>query len=84
MRNHAMGRWLEDFAVTLQQSLLTDFGLLQARRTIALLWKSMDTPSTGMWIKELTSYLVLERLTSIVKMKDENFAHLWRQLSGNL
>lgn len=72
-----LGIYPEDFVVTLQQSLLIDFGLLQARRIIALLWKNMDTPSIGMWTKELTACLALERLTYIVKKKDKNFARLW-------
>ncbi len=34
---------------------LLDFGLLQAKRATALCWKSVDAPSLGMWIKELSN-----------------------------
>ena len=56
--------------VSQQQSLLIDFVLLQVRRIIALLWKSMDTPSIGIWTKEQMSCLALERLTYIEKKKN--------------
>lgn len=47
--------------ITLQQSLLIDFELLQAKRLVALLWTNVDMPSRGMWTKELTVHLALER-----------------------
>lgn len=72
-----LGIYPENFVVSQQQSLLIDFGLLQARRLIALLWRNMDTTSIGMWTKELMNCLALERLTYIVKKKERNFTHLW-------
>ena len=38
----------QDSAATLQHLLLIEFGLLQARGIITLLWKNLDVPSIGM------------------------------------
>lgn len=54
---------LEDFSQIYKQTKLIDFGLLQARRAIALCWKSTDAPTLGIWRKELSEHVGLERLT---------------------
>lgn len=64
-----LGIYPKDFIQTSKQTKLLDFGLLQARRAIALCWKSMDAPSLKIWIKELLSSIGPERLTYITKGK---------------
>lgn len=56
---------------------LLDFGLLHARRAIALNWKNMDSPSMKQWIKELSECIGLERLTYIAKGRIKEFVQLW-------
>ena len=60
-----------------KRTKILDFGLLQARRAIALCWKSMDSPSLKLWIKELSDCIGLERLTYITKGKRNDFVQLW-------
>lgn len=57
-----------------------DFGLLQARRTIALFWKRVDVPSLQIWTKDMAFYIVLERLTYFTRGKSEDFEEIWRPL----
>lgn len=49
----------------LSTNIETDYtsGPLQLRRAFALCWKSMDAPSLGMCIRELSDCTGLERLT---------------------
>ena len=72
-----LGIYPVGFTQTAKQTKLLDFGLLQARRAIALQWKSMDAPSMKQWIKELSECIGLERLTYIVKGKRKEFVYLW-------
>lgn len=72
-----LGIYPEDFIQTSKQTKLLDFGLLQARRAIALCWKSMDAPSLRMWMRELLECIGLERLTYIAKGKRKDFDQLW-------
>ena len=60
-----------EVVVLLQQSLLIDFGLRQARRIILLFWKNVDLPSEGTWTKELAACVALERLTYNILLKLE-------------
>lgn len=57
---------------------MIDLCLLQARRSIALCWKSVSCPSLGCWLKNLTSSLALEKLTYIVRKKASEFNNIWR------
>lgn len=72
-----LGIYPEGFTQTQKQTKLLDFGLLHARRAIALGWKNMDAPSLKQWIKELSECIGLERLTYIAKGKHKEFIHLW-------
>lgn len=71
------GIYPKSFSESLKQTVILDFGLLQARRAVALCWSSMDTPSLGLWIKESPSCIDLERLTFIAKGKQNYFKKLW-------
>lgn len=57
------GIYTRNFTQTQKQTKIPDFGLLQARRVIALYRKSMEAPSMKKWIKELSECIGLERLT---------------------
>ena len=72
-----LGIYPEDFVQTQKKTKLLDFGLLQARRAIALCWKRMDAPSLNMWWRELADCIGLERLTYIAKGKQKDFVQLW-------
>ena len=72
-----LGIYPKDFKQTSKRTKLLDFGLLQARRAIALCWKSTDAPSLRIWLKELSGSVGLERLTYISKEKQKDFVQLW-------
>lgn len=72
-----LGIYPDNFSRTKSQKKLLDFGLLLARRAIALNWKKMEAPSLHQWIKELSEYIGLERLTYITKGKQKDFNKLW-------
>ena len=59
------------------EQIFLDFGLLQAKRVIALSWKSIRKPSISQWFKELTTSLPLERITYTLKNKQELFEKIW-------
>ena len=56
---------------------MVDLCLLQARRSIALSWKNVRCPSLGLWLKNLTSSLALEKLTYVVRKKASQFYCIW-------
>ena len=64
-------------STTKKLTQILDFGLLHVRRTIDLNWTNMEAPSIELWIKELSEYIGLERLTYITKGKTEEFVQLW-------
>ena len=66
--------------VNKNKATLIDFGLLQARRAIALFWKSVDVPSIKVWMLKMASCVGLERLTYVVRGRAEDFDELWRPL----
>lgn len=75
-----LGIYPNNFVVNSKKATLIDFGLLQARRMIALSWKKMDVPSIHTWIKEMASCIVLERLTYIIRGKAAEFENVWKPL----
>lgn len=60
-----LGIYPKNFTVQSKQITLIDFGLLQAKRMIALSWRKMDIPLINVWVKEMASCIVFERLTYI-------------------
>ena len=54
------------FKLAANQVKVLDFGLLQARRAVALSWKSLEPPTLRMWHRELMNCIGLERLTHIM------------------
>lgn len=54
-----------------------DMCILQAKRIIALNWKSVDGPRIGMWVKEMASNMSMEKITYIVRRKQNVFDNTW-------
>lgn len=52
-------------------------GILQAKRVIALTWRSLGKPSISHWFKELSLCLPLEKITYTLKDKQEIFQKIW-------
>lgn len=47
---------------------------------IALSWKKMDIPLINMWVKEVASCVILERLTYTIRGKAGEFEQVWQPL----
>lgn len=50
---------------------------LQAKRTVALSWKNSGKPAIAVWFMELSSCLPLERISCILKSRQEVFQNIW-------
>lgn len=66
-----------DCALNNKEKIMVDLCLLQARRSIAQCWKNVNAPSIGLWLRNLTSSLSLEKLTYVIKKKPEVFYEMW-------
>ena len=51
--------------------------LLQAKRLISLAWKDVNRPSIGRWLREMSSCLTMERITYMVKDRQDTFTQVW-------
>ena len=60
-----------------KEQIFIDICLLQAKRVIALTWKSPEKPSITHWFKELCLCLPLEKITYILKKKEDLFLEVW-------
>lgn len=58
--------------------------ILQAKRIIALNWKNINEPRIGKWIKEMASNMSMEKITYIVKKKQNMFEDVWRPFTNFL
>lgn len=81
--------YAENCSLSVKERKMVDLCLLQARRSIALYWKKADCPSLGLWLRNLSSCLALEKLTYITKKKSSEFANIWEMFlnflrSGNI
>ena len=47
---------------------------------IALYWKKLDVPSKQVWVKEMASCIVMEKLSYITRAKAEEFEAVWKPL----
>lgn len=61
-----------------KESRFIDMCILQAKRIIALNWKNVDGPRIGMWIKEMASNMSMEKITYIVRRKQNVFDDIWK------
>ena len=66
-----------NFIHSAKQTKIFDFGLLQARRAVALCWKSVEAPTLRMWHRELMNSIGMERLTYVVRGRQSDFDQLW-------
>lgn len=71
----------KELSFSANQSVLIDFGLLQAGKMIALFWKNMQMRSASFWLKEIATCLTLERLTYIVRGKIKQLIKIWKPFS---
>ena len=69
-----------DCSVTPPQSNAVAFASLMARRLILLNWKSKKPPSFSQWLKEVLSFIPLEKLRYKVKGASKNFVLAWTPL----
>lgn len=51
--------------------------LLAAIKCITLRWKDSKPPSTSMWIKEVSSYIPLEKISFRLKKRQDLFVKFW-------
>lgn len=70
----------KDFVVNSKQSVLIDFGLLQAWKMIALSRRKMDVPLIKVWVREMTSCVALEKLTYVTRRRAGEFEEIWKPL----
>ena len=67
----------EDFTTSKKIRSLLNICFLEAKRCIALSWKS-DTPcATSQWLKGMTSYLALEKISYTTKNRLDKFWEVW-------
>jgi len=67
----------KDCMLNHKERKITDLCLVQARRLISLCWKDVKSPSIGRWLKELSTCLILEKLTYTMKKKSAEFKEIW-------
>uniref|UniRef100_A0A8C6SR27 Reverse transcriptase domain-containing protein n=1 Tax=Neogobius melanostomus TaxID=47308 RepID=A0A8C6SR27_9GOBI len=79
-----LGIYPKNFTVNTKHKTLINFGLLQARRMVALSWKETELSSTQSWLREMTTCITLERLTYITKGKAQEFEEVWTPLTDFL
>ena len=72
-----LGLYPDGHRLKRSEIMFIDICLLQAKRIIALSWKSLDKPSIVLWFKELSLCLPLERITYTLKDKQEVFQEVW-------
>lgn len=51
--------------------------ILQAKRLIALQWKSLEPPSIKRWLREMVLNMSMEKITYIIKGKGKTFEDVW-------
>ena len=66
-----------DCTVTSPQANALAFASLLARRLILLNWKSVKAPSFAQWLKEVLSFLPLEKLRYRIERAQNNFVLAW-------
>ena len=67
----------ENFTTSKKVRSLLNICFLEAKRCIALSWKS-DTPcATSQWLRGMTSYLALEKISYTTKNRLDKFWEIW-------
>ena len=70
----------EDCSLTNAQLNVVAFSSLIARRRILLLWKSSSPPSYKGWLRDILSFLKLEKIKFTLRGSSERFYSHWRPL----
>ena len=66
-----------NFGISKHQSDLIAFSTLLARRLILLGWKSPTSPSYSRWVREVMSFLKLEKIRCTVQGSVQRFHKIW-------
>ncbi len=56
---------------------MIDFCFVLARWSIAFYWKKIEGPSIGHWLKDLSHFIVFEKLTYSNKGKLKDYYKIW-------
>lgn len=75
-----LGIYPNTFSSNSKCKTLIDFGLLQARRMVALSWRETEVSSTQSWIREMVMCVTLEKLTYVLRGKAQEFEEVWTPL----
>ena len=70
----------KDFNLSRANSKMVTLCLLQARRTIAKCWKSIQRPTTKGWLEDIVQVIAMEELTYSLKGKYALFEEMWTSL----
>lgn len=82
-----LGLYPPTLAISKNKLIHMNMCLLQAKRSIALLWKCTQRPRVGQWLREMSNCYAMEKITYILKRKSETFEKIWgpfTQLLGNV
>ena len=71
-----LGLFPEKHNYSKNERAFIDLGLLYAKTCIAMFWKKVNKPNTTQWIRRMLSCLPLERITYILKAKQQQFEYL--------
>lgn len=75
-----LGIYPDNFFVNNRHKTLINFGLLQARRMVALSWKETEISSAQSWLREMSLCVTLEKLTYVIRGKAQEFEDVWTPL----
>lgn len=51
--------------------------LLKAKHLITLTWKSVNRPDIKQWLRKMSSCLTMEKITDMVKGKQDTYVKVW-------
>lgn len=72
-----LGLYPNGHGIQKSEQIFLDLCLLQAKRLIALSWKNISRPRISQWLREMARTLPLEKITYILKNKQEIFKKIW-------
>lgn len=62
------------------QQCLLSYSLITAKKLLLMHWKNKETPTTKIWLSDLTNTLYLERIKYIIMDKLPHFEKVWSPL----
>ena len=72
-----LGLYPKQHRYSRKEKIIIDLCLLYAKRSVAMHWKNMNKPSFIFWVKQMMSFLPLEKVTYIKRGKGEMFEEIW-------